>query len=149
MIESQARVVAVEPGYAWVESERRSACAQCSSGDSCGVSSLGKVFEGRSMRMRLADPIGLQPGEELMIGLAEQQLLSAATTVYLLPLLAMIALAVGATEAGFGQAGIALISLGGLGGGLWLAGRLPRRRPTQGQAESDCQPVILRRLYTR
>ena len=44
MIEEQARVVALEEQGVWVETQRRSACGNCSVNNSCGTALLGKVL---------------------------------------------------------------------------------------------------------
>jgi len=139
MIEIQARVVAVEPGYAWVESERRSGCSHCTSSDSCGVSSLGEFFAIRKQRTRLPDPLGVRTGEEVVLGLSEQRLVAAAAVVYMLPLCAMIGAALLGASLGYGQSAVALASLAGLIGGLWLV----KSRSVGGQASARYQPVIL------
>ena len=72
MIETQARVTAVEPGYAWIESEQRSGCSHCSSSASCGVSTLSKLFRVQRLRLRLPDPLVVQPVDEVVIGLSER-----------------------------------------------------------------------------
>ena len=139
MIETQATVVAVEPGYAWVESERRSSCSQCGTHDSCGVSTLGKAFGIGRNRMRLVDPLGVEAGDAVVIGLSEQHLVGAAAVAYMLPMLAMIAAGVLATRLGYGQPVTVLLSLLGLAGGLWLVRRRGRR------AGDLYNPVLLRR----
>jgi sigma-E factor negative regulatory protein RseC len=128
MIETPARVVAVEPGYAWVESGRRSSCSHCAGGDSCGVSSLGKLFAVRTQRMRLPDPLGLRTGEDVVIGLSEQRLVVAAAVAYMLPLFTMITAALAGAHLGQGQLAPALSSLAGLAGGLWLVKHRSGRR---------------------
>ncbi len=144
MIETQARVVAVEPGYAWVESERRSGCSHCTSSASCGVSTLSKLFGARRQRLRLADSLGVRTGEDIVIGLSEQRLLAAATVAYLLPLFTMIGAALLSAHLGHGQGVLALSSLLGLGGGLWLV----RRHSVNSQAIAGCQPVMLKRRHS-
>lgn len=142
MIETQATVVAVEPGFAWVESERRSGCSHCESGSSCGVSSLGKLFGVRRNRMRLADPIGVQAGDAVLIGLSEQHLLRAAALAYMLPLLTMLAVGLLSAQLGYSQIMTVPASLLGLAGGLWLA----RQRSHRTAAGEGYNPVLLRRL---
>jgi sigma-E factor negative regulatory protein RseC len=141
MIEIQARVVAVEPGYAWIESERRSACSHCSSGDSCGVSFVGRLFGNRKQRMRLADPFGVHAGEDIIVGLSDSRLAAAAALAYMLPLITMIVVALLAASRGSGQGVVALSSLGGLIGGLWLV----RRRWGSGASIAHYRPAIIGR----
>ena len=44
MIEENGRVVDVEDGYAWIETERRSTCGSCSANKGCGTATLAKVM---------------------------------------------------------------------------------------------------------
>ena len=141
MIEIQARVVAVESGFAWVESERRSGCSHCTSSGSCGVSSLGKLFAVRKQRIRLPDPLGVRTGEDVVLGLSERRLVAAAAVAYMLPLCTMIGTALLGASLGYGQGAVASSSLAGLAGGLWLV----KRRSGSGQAIAHYQPVILGR----
>lgn len=141
MIETQAIVVAVEPGYAWVESERRSACSHCESGSSCGVSSLGKLFGVSRNRMRLDDPVGVREGDAVVIGLSEQHLLRAAALAYMLPLLVMLVVGLLSAQLGYSQAMTVVASLLGLAGGLWLVRQRSRRTAGGGLYN----PILLRR----
>jgi len=141
MIETQARVVAVEPGYAWIESERRSGCSHCTSNDSCGVSSLSKLFSVRQTRLRLPDPLGVHAGDNVVIGLSEQRLVAAAAVAYMLPLFAMIAIALFGARLGYGQGALVLSSFAGLAAGLWLVKNYANAR---GQSRRF-QPLLLRR----
>jgi sigma-E factor negative regulatory protein RseC len=141
MMETRARVIRVEPGYAWVESERRSGCSHCGSRESCGVSSLGKLFAVRIQRTRLPDPLGVQTGEDVVLGLSEQRLVAAASIAYMLPVFIMIATALLSSGLGHGQGSVAMSSVVGLIGGLWLVRHLSCRK----LSFARYQPVILRR----
>jgi len=141
VIESLARVVRVESGYAELEAERRSACGHCTQGESCGVASVGKLFGPRPVSLRLPDTLGLQPGEQVVIGLPEGRLVAAAAGVYLLPLLAMIAVAVLGTASGTGTAFAVPVSAIVLIAGLWLAGRWLGRSASAARL----RPSLLRR----
>jgi sigma-E factor negative regulatory protein RseC len=104
------------------------------------VSSLGKLFGVRRLHMRLPDPLGMQPGDEVVIGLSERRLVAAALAAYMLPLLLMIAIALLGAQLGYGQLTVALSSFAGLAAGLWL---VKARANRQGAADSY-QPVLLR-----
>jgi sigma-E factor negative regulatory protein RseC len=141
VIETGARVIAVEPGYAWLETQREGACGHCATAGSCGVSVLGKLSGARARRLRLPNPLSVRAGEAVVIGIPERRLVAAAFRVYLLPLLCMLGAAMAATQLGFSQWAIGLASLvalaAGLGGSVW-----GRRRVAAGE-----QPVILRRVH--
>lgn len=145
MFEAHATVQAVEPGYAWVESERRSACGSCASSARCGVSTVAKLIATRRLTLRLRDPLGVQPGESVVIGVSENQLLGVAAVAYLFPLFAMIAIALVASVVSDAEAAPPLGAMVGLVGTLALL-RLLRRGRVQYERH---QPVILRRTIDR
>ena len=140
MLEAHATVEAVEPGYAWVESERQSACGACASSARCGVSSVAKLVD-RRLRIRLRDPFGVRPGESVVIGVSEERLLGVAAVVYLVPLFAMVVCALVASAMVGADAAAPLGAAIGLVGSLgWL--RFRRRDDLR---RERYQPVILRR----
>ena len=141
MLEAHATVQAVEPGYAWVESERRDACGDCASSAHCGVSSLGKFVGRRRVTVRSRDPVGVRPGDAVVIGVSEAQLLGVAAAAYLVPLIAMVTCAVVGSAISDSNAAPPLGAAMGLGTSfaiLWF------RRVGRPRAERH-QPVILRR----
>ena len=139
MIEAAATVISTEPGYAWLETRRESACCHCATAQSCGVSALGKVLGSRPGRLRVADTLALRVGERVVIGIPEQRLLAAAFRAYMMPLLWMVGAALAGAQLGFSQWGIGLCSLAALAAAL--AWPLAHRHG----AEADAQPVLLRR----
>ncbi|MCF7984127.1 MAG: SoxR reducing system RseC family protein [Thiohalocapsa sp.] len=143
MIEQQATVIAVADGSALVEVQRQTGCSACGVGDRCGTSVLAKLFgSGASARLRVADRIGLVPGEAVLIGIRSDTLARASLAAYLLPLIAMIGAAFFADQAGLGDAGAAGLGLAGLLLGLGVTGFL-----TGGTgAKARFRPVLLRRL---
>lgn len=141
MIETQARVTSVEPGFAWIESERRSGCSHCGSSGSCGVSSLSKLFGVQRVQMRLPDSLGVSPGEDIVIGLSERRLVGAAAMIYMVPLLLMIAAALAGVHLQQGQVAVAMLSLAGLVAGLWLA----RCRADNAEMVQRYSPVMLKK----
>ncbi|MBK1722369.1 SoxR reducing system RseC family protein [Thiocystis violacea] len=124
VIEETATVIAIEDGFAWVEAERRSACGQCGSADSCGTGSLSKLFRKGHTRLRIHDPVGLRAGERVRIAIQGDTLIRASLTAYMLPLTALLAAAGAATALQLDEGLVALLGLAGLGAGLWLSGRL-------------------------
>lgn len=140
-METRATVIAVEPGFAWVESRRRSSCSHCGTQDSCGVAALDRAFGAGRNRMRLADPLGVCAGEAVIIGLSERHLVAAAALAYLLPLLTMIAGGLLAAQLGYGQIGSVVLSVAGLAVGLWLV----HRRGRSAAGGGLYAPTLLRR----
>lgn len=143
MFEAHATVRRVEPGYAWVEAERRSACGSCASSARCGVSSVAELIGSRRLTLRLRDPLGVQPGESVVIGVSEKRLLGVAAVAYLLPLFAMIAVALVASVVSDAEAAPPFGAMIGLVGSFGCF-RLMRHRRVQRERS---QPVILRRTF--
>ena len=146
MIEESARVVRIEGDQAWVETQRQSACGQCSVNKGCGTSVLGKVLGQKRTFVRAANPIGAQLGEEVVVGLGEDAFVRGSLAVYAVPLFALLFGAILGqwlgTQFGVGDPAAIGGGLAGLGLGFgWL--RLFARRVSR---NPHYQPVILRRI---
>ncbi|HAO32259.1 MAG TPA: SoxR reducing system RseC family protein [Candidatus Competibacter sp.] len=143
MIEERARVMEAGSGYAWLEIQRRTACGGCQTSAGCGTAVLATLWEGKTIRVRAVSATPLQPGDEVIVGLADGVLLRGAVLVYLLPvILLLLGSALG--QAAFGAAGEALVALSGL---LGLGLGLLAARALAGRFRDDdrYQPVVLRR----
>lgn len=140
MIETTARVLAVEPGVAWVELRRGSACSGCSAGSGCGTAALAAVLGTSRRRLPVSDGIGVAVGDRVVIGVAEGALTRASLLAYLLPLMTLLSAASLAQSTGAGEGAVALAGLLGLGLGMLGAGRLTRTAP----AEETYRPRLLR-----
>ena len=147
MIEERARVISVDRGHAWVETQRQSTCGSCAVNKGCGTSVLAKVLGKRRSRVRAIDSVGVNLGDEVMVGIEESALVRGSIAIYTAPLIGMLALALLASGL-WPDAGEPLVVLAGVGGfalGLaWI--RLFSRRVS---LDPRYQPVILRRLSTR
>lgn len=150
MIEEQARVVNVSGDDVWVETQRQSACGQCSANKGCGTAVIGKVLGRKSSQVRVLNPHALpvSRGDQVLIGIEEQALVKGSLAMYLVPLLAMFVFGL-LGEALAGQFALtasdaftAVLSLVGLAFGFfWL--RIFSRAASR---DSRYQPVLLRRL---
>jgi len=87
MITEKAIVVAIKNNETWIETQRQSACGQCSANKGCGTSVLSKVLGNKLSKMKAINPIHAQVGDEVTVGLNESSLLKGAFMTYLLPLL--------------------------------------------------------------
>lgn len=90
MIEETAHVVQTEGEYAWVETQRRSSCGSCAA-KSCGTGALSKILGRRTQRLKVHNPVEAKTGQEVVLGIHEQDLLKGSLAVYILPLLTMLA----------------------------------------------------------
>ncbi|MEZ5541660.1 MAG: SoxR reducing system RseC family protein [Pseudomonadota bacterium] len=142
MIEETGRVVDVQGEYAWVESERRSACSGCGSQDGCGTGVIARAFGSRTVTLRVLNRINAGVGDRVVIGLAERGLLRGALMVYAVPLLGLFAGALCGQWLGGGSDAAAITGAAvGFGGGLyWLVCASRRAR-----VDTGLQPVVLRR----
>lgn len=146
MMEESAVVLEVGEGYAWVETRRRSACGACAASGGCGTATLAKAWGERPTRVRALSTLPVQPGDAVMVGLAEGALLRGALLVYLLPLALLLAGALlgQAAFAGAGEEPVILAGATGLGLGFLAARVLSRRW----RGDARFQPVVVRRLNT-
>ena len=87
MITENAIVVSIENNQTWIETQRKSACGQCSANKGCGTSVLSKVMGNKLSTMKAINKINAQVGDEVIVGLNEESLLKGAFMTYLLPLL--------------------------------------------------------------
>ena len=97
-MQQTAMVMRTAPGEALVRGRRASACGGCAGKSACGT--LGSWFE-RYAEMRVADPLGASPGDEVVIEVGEGEFLRAALRLYGAPML-------GFFVAGFGVRALAL-----------------------------------------
>lgn len=146
MLEEQGRVVAVEEGFAWVETQRRSACGACSVNKGCGTGVISKVVGQRANRVRAINGIDATVGDDVVIGLHDEALVRGSLAVYTVPLIAMLLMALlgerlgSVWQAGSGEGMSVLFGLTG----LVLAFLWVRRFSRRIAHDSRYQPVILR-----
>jgi sigma-E factor negative regulatory protein RseC len=143
LIQTRARVVSTAPGTVWVEASSQQGCAACQSQGTCGVSGLGKFLGRNKPPVALACDLAVQPGDGLVLNLAESDLLRAGLLAYLLPTLLSVAGALAATLAGLGDAAAAVAMAAGFAAGLGIArvfARAPHiriSRPTDSPTPGD------------
>jgi sigma-E factor negative regulatory protein RseC len=129
LIETSARVVSVSNGKAWIEASSQQGCAACQSQSSCGVSGLGKFFSRNKPPVAVACDLAVQPGDSLVLSLAESDLLRAGLLAYLLPTVLSVLGAVAASLSGLGDAAAVAAMAAGFAAGLAVArvfSRAPR-----------------------
>jgi sigma-E factor negative regulatory protein RseC len=128
MIEATAMVVAVEDGFAVLETQRTSACGGCGAAGACGTSVLGEILGRKPSQLRIANDFDACPGEQVIIGLAESDLMLASLAAYLLPVATMILAALAALGLGLSDTLTALAAFAGFGLGLLGARQLTRHQ---------------------
>jgi len=146
VIEESATVLSVAGNTAWVETQRRRSCDGCAARHGCGSAALSKVLGNRRTRLQVISQVEVEPGDRVVLGLQEQALIRGSIAVYLIPLLSMIALAVGAeaafgTESGSGDGPALAGGLAGMVLGMMWLNMFGRKV----QADARYQAVLLRR----
>jgi len=142
MIEEIVHVSRIEGGEVWIEASRQSACAACSAKKSCGQGALSDWMSGSSVELSVINPAGLTPtiGQSVVIGLEEGGLIKASMLVYLLPLVALVVLALAARTLGAGEGFQILAAVAGL-----IVGFVGVRWYASTADNGRCyQPVLLR-----
>lgn len=150
MIEEHARVIALDEQGVWVETQRRSACGQCSVNNSCGTALLAKVLGVKRNKVCALNPeaTNVSIGDEVIIGVSEHALTRGSLAVYTVPLLALFVfsllgenLAQQLSISNEDAITIAFGMLGLLAGFLWV-----KRFSRVVSNDPNYQPVLLRRL---
>lgn len=130
MIEQKATVISRDGDIVWVEAERQSTCGQCQARKGCGTGLLAKHVGQRFSRLSVFTDQDLHIGQQVVVSIPEQALLSGAVMMYLLPLLLMFASAMIIRLAGFGELPQILAGLLGLSAGFyWVKRQMKDRNP--------------------
>jgi len=148
MIEETGRVARCEGEYAWVLTERRSSCGTCSAQKGCGTGALAGVFGAKTHEVKVLNPLGAEPGEDVVIGISEQMLVRGSVAVYMVPLLAMIGggLLAQSLAPQLELAGNDMVSVVGGLMGLALGFSWLRWRTRRWANTAEFHAVVLRRL---
>lgn len=142
MIEENGRVVATDPGFAWVETSRQSACDSCSAKSGCGHSALAKLGQ-NSVHMQAVCDMDVSVGDQVVVGVPEEIMLKSSFLAYMMPLLAMMTLALAADTIWSHDLVTAVAGMTGLAAGFAIL----RWHFHRNQHDERYQPVVLRRLY--
>ena len=95
MITEQARVVKVGPsGELVLEVQRQTACGNCEVQGACGVGAIGRLLGVRKPQLTLPGNRSVKTGDIVTIGIPEGALVKTSLAIYLLPLIALLILAV-------------------------------------------------------
>ena len=86
MIEEQAKVVALDGGFAEIVAERHSACGSCNAKSGCGTSLLANWLPSRRLLFYLPNDVDAKVGDTVIIGLEEGRLQKGSLLLYALPL---------------------------------------------------------------
>ena len=140
MIEETGRVVAVEEGAVWVETIRQSACQSCSAKSGCGHSALSKLGR-QSVHLRAGTTQSYTVGDEVVIGVPEQVVVTSSLLAYIMPLVLALVFAIPVDAFTHSDGLTALAGMAGLF--LGFAGL--RLHFKHNQHDERYQPQVLRR----
>jgi sigma-E factor negative regulatory protein RseC len=90
LIEEVAKVIAINATQITVESTIKSACSGCQQVDQCGSGQVAKAIPQKRLCATLTSALALNVGDDVLLGISEQALLTSAWQVYFLPLLGLI-----------------------------------------------------------
>lgn len=124
MLSESAVVMAVDPGGVWVVARAKSQCGSCQARKVCGHSLVDALFaRSNQLRAYSADAgllSSLKVGDQVIIGVPEQLVLSASLLLYLFPLLSMVIPSVWFSFAGAAEGVIIIAAASGFTAGLLL-----------------------------
>jgi sigma-E factor negative regulatory protein RseC len=145
MIEERAQVVSIEGDQVLLQTQRQSSCGSCSVKSGCGTSVLAGIVGQKVTQLKLPNTIGAKPGDEVMLGMAENALVAGSLLVYVLPLVMLLlgALAAEGLAASLGMDAELMPIVGGAAG-FALAVLLVRRLLQKSSVGLQMQPVMLR-----
>ncbi len=141
LLESVARVVALEGETVWLEPEPKASCSGCMSLAMCGAKG-GGVRALAARRFPLPGAPALKIGERVVVGLPEGSVLRASATAYAVPIVLMVGAGITAQTNGAGDLGGALAMFGGLAVGLIIARLIASRLSGRG----ELTPRFVRRV---
>lgn len=142
MMESIAKVVAVDGSVVWLEPDQAGSCGSCASSGACSAKGVGTEASRPEVRcFPLSGHAGLKVGDRIVVGVGEDALVQASMTVYALPLATMFASGFVAQWAYGSDAATVVACFAGLGAGFAFAAMRARRISADGRLT----PRFLRR----
>lgn len=139
MIEQIATVTRIEAGHVWVRASNGSACGSCVQKDACGTATLGQALPRRELAIDCSLPLAI--GDQVKVGIADEQLLLTTLMVYGLPLLVTLGISILIDRLVGVSVFLPEIALVTLLSVFWLIDRLPG----QSWIKSKVRPSILGR----
>lgn len=90
MIEEQAQVIEINGNRLLLQAQTQSACGSCSVSKGCGTSLLAKVVGRKFTHFQAENNINAKVGDTVVVGIAEDALLTGSLMMYLVPVLCML-----------------------------------------------------------
>ncbi|MBK9160588.1 MAG: SoxR reducing system RseC family protein [Nitrosomonadales bacterium] len=90
MLETRATVIRIDGPHAMVQANHGNGCGQCN-GKGCGTGKLSQLFCSKPRQFQVSNPINAGIGDEVIVSVADGEVLRGILLVYLLPLVLLIA----------------------------------------------------------
>jgi sigma-E factor negative regulatory protein RseC len=90
MIEELATVIKTEGDVMAVEIQRQSTCGSCSVKSGCGTNLVASLFGKRRALLSLPNTIDARPGDRVVLGISEKDLVTGSIRLYLYPLAGLL-----------------------------------------------------------
>jgi len=90
MIEELATVIKTEGDVMAVEIQRQSTCGSCSVKSGCGTNLVASLFGKRRALLSLPNTIHARPGDRVVLGISEKDLVTGSIRLYLYPLAGLL-----------------------------------------------------------
>jgi sigma-E factor negative regulatory protein RseC len=127
MIEEQATVIETDGETMSVEIQRQSTCGSCSAKSGCGTNLVAELFGKQRALLSLPNSVDARPGDRVVLGIRENDLVSGSVMLYLWPLAGLLG---GAVSGHFLTGTEPGAIVGGLTGMLAILFILKRRKIT-------------------
>ena len=90
MIEELATVIKTEGDVMAVEIQRQSTCGSCSVKSGCGTNLVASLFGKRRALLSLPNTIDARPGDRVVLGISEKDLVTGSIRLYLYPMAGLL-----------------------------------------------------------
>lgn len=147
MIEQNARVVDICGNQLELEAESSSTCGTCGVRSGCGTSVLAKWVGKKFVRFRALNTVNAKIGDQVVVGLSENALITGSLSIYLWPILGMMFFALASDwllSPNDQHRDLIIALFGGLG--FFIAIRVSRLFLARGSLIKELSPVVLRKI---
>lgn len=143
MLETRATIVQIRNDRAMVNAHQVSGCEQCN-GQGCGSSKVAQLFCTKPRYFEVDNPIGAQPGDEVIVSVADGAVLRGIALMYVLPILFMV-VGAGLASWGIGTQDHSDLYVACGGGVALLLGFLVVRLVSKWQSRVQNRPYVARK----
>lgn len=146
MIETEAIIIKIDHGVAFVETQRQSGCGHCDPQKGCATSTLSKFFGSKPTFFKALNPVNALVGDVVVIGVADGAVFKSALAVYLMPLIFVLAGAGLGNFLASSESAQDFNAMMGAGLGLFMSYIWIRLYTASVGSNKYFQPVVLRKV---